>query len=81
MERSDGIPWIGCFDHRLQLVAKIAFDDTEDSISTMQMSRELVAAFEHSDQAVAVLLKSQAGSGRRAVVLKQDIVTQIELYL
>jgi len=76
MELSDGIPWVGCFDHRIQLVAKIAFEDTEDSINTMQMSRELVAAFQHSDQAVDVLLKLQVGSGRRAVVLKQDIVTR-----
>jgi len=77
IEQYDGIPWVGCIDHRLQLIAKEAFEDNEDSLNTMTMCRELVGAFHHSDQAMEVLLKLQKGNGRqRAVVLIQDIPTR-----
>ena len=78
IEVQEKIPWIGCIDHRLQLITKIAIDDLEGTTGTMKKARELVRSFSHSDQATAALRRYQeeARPTSRSLVLIQDITTR-----
>lgn len=53
--------WIPCIDHRIQLISKLAFDDTNlpGVDNTMQKARKLVTFFKHSSQATFALRSLQ----------------------
>ena len=79
VESRSNIPWVGCLDHRLQIITKIAFEDHDnEGLNTMKMARALVGAFCHSTQAMEALLLLQKTQvpGARAVHLIQDITTR-----
>jgi len=74
VEQTMEVPWLGCIDHRLQLITKIAINDNIDSEGTMKACRDLVSAIMYSNQAVVALLqfqKSRINLPHRPLVLKR----------
>jgi uncharacterized protein with PQ loop repeat len=67
--------WHGCIDHILELITKLAFKDTPDSIGTMSACRAIVNLFNSSMQATQKLKeKSKARLGVALGVI-QDVCT------
>jgi hypothetical protein len=66
--------WHGCFDHLLELITGVAFEDNADTVGTMKAARALVGYFSSSSQATEYLLSIQVGI--QAVRLIQDVVTR-----
>ncbi len=68
--------WHGCIDHILELITKLAFKDTPDSIGTMSACRAIVNVFNSSTQATQKLKeKSKARLGVALGVI-QDVCTR-----
>ena len=69
--------WIGCIDHLINLITKIAFDD-ESIRSTMLKARQMVTFFSHSSQANEQLDRMQHTLDPRCVPLKviNDVSTR-----
>ncbi len=69
-------PWMGCFTHLLELVARVPFKRGEMS-KTLIKAREIVGFFRHSSQAQEKLINLQkAMSDSAAVILEQDVQTR-----
>jgi hypothetical protein len=66
--------WYGCVDHLLELVTRIAFKDTPESLSAMSACHTIVNFFNSSSQAMNKLLSKQEAG--RAVKPIQDVVTR-----
>ena len=61
MTDTEQMSWNGCFDHRLQLIAKLAFDDANlpGADNVMKKARALVENFQSSTQNTEILLRLQ----------------------
>lgn len=66
--------WHGCIDHIIELVTRIAFEDTADSQNVMTKARALVSHFSHSSQATELLLSKQTSNMQLKCI--QDVVTR-----
>jgi hypothetical protein len=76
IEEGGETSWHGCIDHTLELVTKLAFKDTHESVGTMTACRALVNFFNSSSQATSKLkMKSKARLGVALTVI-QDVCTR-----
>ena len=64
------------FDHKLELVTKLAFKDTPESISAMAACRGIVNFFNSSSQATEKLKEKSKAMLGAALTVIQDVVTR-----
>ena len=67
--------WHGCIDHKLQLVTKLAFKDTPESIGTMAACHAIVTFFNSSSQATEKLKDKTKAMLGVSLAFIQDVMT------
>jgi zinc finger BED domain-containing protein 1 (E3 SUMO-protein ligase ZBED1) len=75
--RQIGYPWLGCFDHILELITGIPFE-SEGAKAVLKIAREVVGQFSSSTQATEKLLHIQpiVQPTTTPVTVMQDVATR-----
>jgi hypothetical protein len=76
IESDHNVPWLGCIDHRLQLVTKVCWTQNATFSNTLDKARALVGAFSHSTQATDQLQAYQQEDQKNPLMLVKDIATR-----